>query len=109
MGNPSITKHNRWSLAPLFFRFLIISTVIWLTLLVVTLGVTLRFSHSVMQEKLENELTSTAVTLGNSEIIRGAMNAKQPAIPVGNTPIYVAAKTIIASIANIFQGRLKSL
>jgi len=75
MGNPSITKHNRWSLAPLFFRFLIISTVIWLTLLVVTLGVTLRFSHSVMQEKLENELTSTAVTLGNSEIIRGAMLA----------------------------------
>ena len=73
MGNPGVTQHNRWSLAPLFFRFLIISTVIWLTLLAVTLGVTLRFSHAVMQEKLENELTSTAITLGNSEIIKRAM------------------------------------
>ena len=70
MGDHRQFKQNRWSLAPLFFRFLVISTVIWLALLVVTLGITLQFSHSVMQEKLENELTSTAVTLANSDIIK---------------------------------------
>lgn len=70
MANFGIFKHNKRSIAPLFFRFLLISTITWIILLFITLMITLRLSLTTMQEKIEKDLLATSTTLASSNIIK---------------------------------------
>ena len=57
----------------MFARLLLLSTLVWITLLSVTLVVTLHFSLSSLQEKIESSLTSTAASLADSEAVQQAL------------------------------------
>jgi two-component system, CitB family, sensor histidine kinase DctS len=67
-----LPEHKKQKLWSLFFRFLLISSVIWISFLGVTLIITLHVSLSSMQKKIEKDLIATAVTLSNSLFIRQA-------------------------------------
>lgn len=57
----------------LFFRMLLWSTLLWVVLLGITLGLTLRTSLSTLQEKIENILTATSSSLAQSTMVREAL------------------------------------
>ena len=63
-------KQENKNRLPMFWRLTLIITAAWFLLLSVTLGVTVRFALRSMEDKIDNVLMSTVVTLGNSPNIR---------------------------------------
>ena len=64
---------KRRGIAPMFFKFLFFSSLMWMLILVVTLVMTLQLSLSSLQTKIENGLASTARTLAESRMVRQAL------------------------------------
>ncbi|QAT50549.1 sensor histidine kinase [Caproiciproducens sp. NJN-50] len=60
-------------LASMFAQLFSLSTLVWIVLLSVTLTVTLHFSLSSLQEKIESGLVSTASSLADSEAVKDAL------------------------------------
>lgn len=70
MTNFGLFKHDKRSLTPLFIRFLLISTIVWIVLLFITLVTTLRLSLTTMQDKIEKDLLATSTTLASSPVVK---------------------------------------
>ncbi|WMJ84668.1 ATP-binding protein [Oscillospiraceae bacterium LTW-04] len=68
-----LRKLKKRGIAPMFFKFLFFSTLMWMVILIITLTMTLQFSLSSLQTKIENGLTSTARTLAESQMIRQSL------------------------------------
>lgn len=66
-------KLKKRGIAPMFFKFLFFSTLLWMLILLVTLTVTLHFSLSSLQTKIENGLMSTARTLAESQMVHQSL------------------------------------
>lgn len=60
-------------LASMFVRLFSLSTLVWIVLLSVTLAVTLHFSLSSLQEKIESGLASTASSLADSDTVKRSL------------------------------------
>ncbi len=65
-----LRKLKRRGVAPMFFKFLFFSTLMWMIILIATLTITLRFSLSSLQTKIENGLAATARALAESQMVR---------------------------------------
>ena len=57
----------------LFLRMLLWSTLLWVVLLCVTLGLTLHFALSTLQDEIECDLISTSSSLAKSDMVRQAL------------------------------------
>ena len=57
----------------LFLRMLLWSTLLWVLLLGITLGLTLHFSLSTLEEEIEGNLISTSSSLAQSDMVRRAL------------------------------------
>lgn len=66
-----LRRHS--GIAPLFFQFLCFSTLMWIAVLGITLALTLKFSLSSLQEKIESSLVSTASTLAQSDMVHQSL------------------------------------
>lgn len=66
-------KQDSGSLMSLFLQLLTWSTLVWMLLLSITLSITLNLSLTDLQGKIENNLSATAASLANSEMVRQAL------------------------------------
>lgn len=66
-------RYRHSGIAPMFFQFLCFSTLMWLAVLGITLVLTLKFSLSSLQEKIESNLVSTASTLAQSSMVHQSL------------------------------------
>lgn len=67
------TKGRKTGVGSMFFDFLFLSSIMWILVLGVTLAMTLHFSVSTMQEKIESNLVSTAASLAGSQVVRQSL------------------------------------
>lgn len=68
-----LRKLKKRGIASMFFKFLFFSTLMWMLVLIVTLTMTLRFSLTSLQTKIENGLASTARSLAESRMVRQSL------------------------------------
>ena len=66
-------KQKQSGITALFFQILLWFTLLWMALLGVTLGLTLRASLHTLQEKIENILAATSSSLAKSTMVRQAL------------------------------------
>lgn len=67
------TKRQKAGIVSLFVQVLTWSTLVWMALLTITLGVTLHYSLTSMQDKIETNLLATSSALANSEMVRQSL------------------------------------
>lgn len=66
-------ERKQGGVTSLFLRMLLWSTLLWVLLLGITLGLTLHFSLSTLEEEIEGNLISTSSSLAQSDMVRRAL------------------------------------
>lgn len=66
-------EFKKSGIGSMFFDFLFFSSLVWILVLGGTLAVTLHFSITTMQQKIESSLVSTATTLAESVAVRQSL------------------------------------
>lgn len=68
-------KRKQGGITSLFLRMLLWCTVVWVILLGVTMGLTIHFALSTLENEIECDLISTSSSLAQSDMVRQALEA----------------------------------
>ncbi len=66
-------SHRKNDNIPFFASITLLIMMVWMILLSITLGLTLRFSLDTLQEKIDNSLTATTSALASTDLVRNAL------------------------------------